>query len=572
MMRVLLTITALLLCFSFSAICQNLDKIGTEKPLKVNGGVNLSQIVYGIRGAEMRRDPYNYFLTGNLNFSIYGYSVPLSFSFSNQNLSFRQPFNQVGFSPTYKWITLHAGYRSMNFSSYSLNGHIFLGLGADLQPSDKLHVSVMYGRLLRRTNADTLQGIPPAFDRWGYGAKVGYQVLKKTRVEASVFASQDRENSIPFIPEGSEILPEENLVFDLGLQQQIGEKISFFAELASSALTRDIRNDRQRFIGTSVYNATSFLLQPTISTEVFHAMKGGVNYNGGNYTIGGGYERIDPGYRSHGAYFFNSDLENFTVNGNVNLWQGKLSVNTNTGIQRNNLSGERLNQTSRFVGALNLNSQLNEKTNVTLSYTNFQTFVVIRSEFDFINELTPFDNFDTLNFTQLNQSLNANVNYSFGNSKEIRNNINVNLAVQDATDRRGGVKTGEINRFYNANANYSYSHIPSQLTLTTAVNYNFNQSVIFNQSTVGPTVGANRTFLNKVLRSGLSTSYNLSRMNGENSVEIWNFRVFGAYTLAKKHVFNLSTVVLHRNILQGGNSNASNFSELTCNLNYSYSF
>ncbi|MEQ8338575.1 MAG: hypothetical protein RIA62_14560 [Cyclobacteriaceae bacterium] len=42
------------------------------------------------------------------------------------NTSFQQPFNQYGMSPTYKNVTAHIGFRSMNFSRYSLAGHLFL--------------------------------------------------------------------------------------------------------------------------------------------------------------------------------------------------------------------------------------------------------------------------------------------------------------------------------------------------------------------------------------------------------------------------------------------------------------
>ncbi len=99
--------------YSFS---QNLEAIGKEKPIKVTGGVSLSQIVYGVSGIDSRRSPYSYFASGNLNISLYGFSIPLSFSLSNQNVSFQQPFNQLTLHPTYKWATAHVGFISMSYS------------------------------------------------------------------------------------------------------------------------------------------------------------------------------------------------------------------------------------------------------------------------------------------------------------------------------------------------------------------------------------------------------------------------------------------------------------------------
>lgn len=106
---------------------QDLSQIGKGEAIKVNGGISVSQLFNSSFGGEQRRDPYNYYLNGNLNFSIYGLSIPLTFNFSNQQFGFQQPFNQYGLSPTYKWITLHAGYTSMSFSPYTLSGHLFLG-------------------------------------------------------------------------------------------------------------------------------------------------------------------------------------------------------------------------------------------------------------------------------------------------------------------------------------------------------------------------------------------------------------------------------------------------------------
>ena len=72
---------------------QNLEAIGKEKPLKLNGGISLNQTFYSSSDSLSRRDPYNYYLAGNLNLSMYGWSVPLSFNYSNQKTTFTQPFN-----------------------------------------------------------------------------------------------------------------------------------------------------------------------------------------------------------------------------------------------------------------------------------------------------------------------------------------------------------------------------------------------------------------------------------------------------------------------------------------------
>ena len=113
---------------------QNLDQVGQAKPLQLSGGFSANQIFYATHGSEARRDPYTYFLSGDLNLSLYGWSAPVSFTYSNQQASFQQPFNRYSIHPTYKWVTLHGGYTAMSFSPYTLNGHTFLGVGPTYHP------------------------------------------------------------------------------------------------------------------------------------------------------------------------------------------------------------------------------------------------------------------------------------------------------------------------------------------------------------------------------------------------------------------------------------------------------
>lgn len=134
-----------------------------NKPIQVSGGVSTNHIYYYSDGISPRRNnPYTYYAQGNLNFNIYNkVSLPFSFSYSNAVFDYTYPqnqqsFNQFGLSPKYKWITLHGGYRSMTFSPYTLNGHIFLGGGAELAPSDKVDIALMYGRLQKAVEFDTL--------------------------------------------------------------------------------------------------------------------------------------------------------------------------------------------------------------------------------------------------------------------------------------------------------------------------------------------------------------------------------------------------------------------------------
>lgn len=449
-------------------VAQNLETIGKEKPIRISGGASLSQIFYGVNGIESRRQPYSYFASGSINFSVYGWNVPLSFSLSNQNVSFQQPFNQFSLNPTYKWVTAHLGFTSMSFSPYTLSGHLFNGVGVDLTPTSKLKVSALYGRFLKAVEADTSNtAAQPTYQRMGYGVKV-YYGDSKNFANVIVFSAKDELNSIRPVPDSLGIFPEDNLVVSIGGGKTLLKNLTLQAELATSAITRDLRATEASH--QNPLAKMDFLYTPRISSAYYNAIKSSLAYQFSNYAVGLGYERIDPQYRTLGAYFFNNDLESITINAATALVQGKVNVAANVGRQRDNLDKSKISTMERSVGALNVAFAPSQRLNMSLSYSNFQSFTNIRSQFVDINQLTPYDNLDTLNFTQISQNATVNAMYMFGANENRKQSVNINVVVQDAADKQGDVNQNSGVQFYNMNAAYSLNLVPSQTTLSTSFN------------------------------------------------------------------------------------------------------
>jgi hypothetical protein len=560
-------------CFTLvsSAFAQNLEEIGKANPIKITGGVSLNQIFYTASGINNRRDPYTYFASGNVNFSLYGWSVPLSFSLSNQNTSFQQPFNQYSLHPTYKWVTAHAGYISMSYSPYTVNGHIFLGGAVDLAPEGNWKFSALYGRFLKavQPESDTAGIITntPAFKRMGYGLKTSYS-KNGSFVDLIVFHARDEVGSIALLPDSLGILPEENLVVSLGAGKTFFEHFVLKGELASSALSRDILAEEGEH--THPLANMSFLYTPRLSSSYYKAFKTSLTYQQDAYSFGVGYERIDPQYRTLGAYYFNSDLESITVNGAAALWQGKMNVAVSAGTQRDNLDKSKVSTMRRMVGSLNVNYIPNQKLNLSASYSNFQTYTNIRSQFVNINQLTPYDNLDTLNYTQISQNITATATYALGNSKERRQSISFNANVQDAADKQGEVTQNSGSQFYNLNAGYMYNMVPQNLTVSVAFNGNLNESPSISTKTLGPTASVSKSFFDRKLRATMSSSYNNTYTNSQRVSTILNGRINGSYTIQKKHNLNLSLVAVNRESKR--ESSAQSFTEFTGTLGYSYAF
>jgi hypothetical protein len=558
-----------LLLLSLLSYGQNLESIGNEKPVKISGGLSINQIAYAATGIDSRRDPYSYYASGNLTFDLYGWSVPLTFSFSNQNLSYQQPFNQYGLHPTYKWITGHLGYASMTFSPYTLNGHMFKGVGVDLTPGDKFRFSAMYGRMLRAVEPDSTNenAGTPAFKRMGYGFKAHYGDNRNFG-EVSLFRAKDDSTSIAYVPEDEGILPQENLVISIGGGVTFLKKIQWKAEFASSALSRDIRASEES--GRGVFSSVGALFTPRLSTSYYKAIKSSLTYLGNGYNVGVAYERIDPEYQTLGAYFFNNDLENITVNAATALAGGKVNVAVNVGTQRDNLDGSKISTLRRVVSSLNVGFTPNERLSLSTSYSNFQTYTNIRSQFVNINQLTPYDNLDTLNFTQITQNLNLNGNYLLPGDDKKRQSVSLNLSIMKAADEQGGVQQNTGTTFYNTNAAYSMNLVPRNLTLSASLNYSHNKALSTTSSTLGPTVSVSKTLFDKKLRLTGACSLNNTYTAGSLTNRVTSLRGNAGYSLKQKHNFNLSLVALNRVVNQ--ESGPSDFTEFTGTLGYSFSF
>lgn len=548
---------------------QNLDAIGSDEPLHFSGGLSLNQIGYTVSGIKARRDPYNYFLSGSLVTEVYGMSIPLSFMLSNQNNSLQQPFNQFGLTPTYKAFTGHLGYASMTFSPYTLNGHIFMGVGMDYKPTtSKFSVSALYGRLQKAVQPDSTDtNNVPYFKRMAYGLKLGYD-NQGDFCHLIAFRAADEPGSLTYIPNDGSLSPQQNLVLSVQAGKRLGP-ISITGELAGSALNRDVRLPESELESKNVFSYTGPLFRHTNSSEYYNAYRTNVTYTAELFTVGVGYERIDPGYRTLGAYYFNNDLRNITLNASTRLLQDKLNIAGNVGTQRNNLDNQEVNDMSRFVGSVNVNYAPSNKLNLSASYSNFSTYTVIRSAFTTINQVTPTTNLDTLNYTQISQSTSMSASYNASNNPNVMRMVIVTMSYQQATDKQAGKIQDTGSRFINGNAAYSHQVSSLGAGFTLAVNTNLSTAGDLDATTIGPTVGVNKSLLKKKMQTSLTVSYNTQVINQQRNNNITNIRLTSGYRISKHHNVSLSGIVLDKTIIE---ESSPDFTEYTVTLGYNYNF
>jgi hypothetical protein len=565
----LLTIAAL------SAHAQNLEELGVKKGVKVNGSVNLSTIGYYVDGIEQRRDPFNWFATGNLNLNLFGYSAPFSFSYSNANKNFSQPFNQFSFQPQYKWVKTYIGYNSMTFSNYTLAGHVFMGGGVDLTPG-KWRISAMYGRLRKAVPFnldDTLQYTNASYKRMGYGLKVGYE-NNGDIISANVFTAKDDVNSIPFVLSESQLTPQQNVAMSLNFRKRFLQRFFIDAEYAISALNKDIRangTENDTVQQTPSNNIISGLLPENATNRYYDALNASLSYQASWYSIQLKYERIAPEYQTLGAYYFNNDMRNITIGPTVRLFKNTLSVNGNIGFQENNLDESRESTTKRAVGSVTANYLPNEFWNFVVNYSNFSSFTNIRPQQD------PFfrNTLDTLNFYQVSETTSGTIVRNLG-SQQKPQSIMLNLSYQKANDNASYEGGSQKSDFISANASYSYSIVPSNTTFAIAGNFYTNNAAGIKTTYWGPTLSITRSFYEKTLRASLASSYNETGGSNIEVSPVLNNRLNFTYAPKPKeaggnspHNFSLGLNVLNR-LKNIGEQPA--YMEVTGTFNYTYTF
>ena len=540
------------------------DRVGKGKPFKLSGGFSANSTLNGGNGVS-GRDPFVYYLNGNINLNVYGLvNLPFSFNLTNSGSSYKLPSNpnRLSIHPSYKWITGHIGDVSMAFSPYTLNGHMFTGAGVELNP-DGWVFAAMYGRLLKAVEYDEVRpAFLPTYKRMSYGMKAG-KTGEKYMISINVINVKDDISSLTTPPDSLGITPMENLAGSISLLYKPVRFIEVSGEYGLSLLTNDRRlakDDRDGMIGSWAGS--------NVSSSYYKAFKAQLNYVGQTNRLGVGYERIDPNYRTLGAYYFTNDIENITLNAYQSLWENKLNVSVSIGIEKDDLAKNKASASSRTVGSLNITATPSDRINVNLLYTNFQTYTNVRSNFELINQENQLDKLDTLNFVQLSQSANLNLNIITKKTDTQLHNLNINASYQDAANKQGGIyRPGSVTEMINAATAYSWTFLKSGLSLNGALNINNSKILNGNTITWGPTIGtSSRLFKKKVMLSG-SFSYNTGYLEKIKQNEVILCRINSAYTPVQRHNITLAYNYQFRSAM---NRPATNTSLLT--VGYSFSF
>ncbi len=539
---------------------RGLEAYKKNKVFKVSGKLSAQLGAYDSWGTASRRDNFTYLFTGNVTINIAGIAIPFSAVVSQQEAKFMQPFNQFGASPNYKWITLHAGYRSLQYSPFTLNGHLFLGAGVDLNPRIKdsgwkLRLSAMGGRFRRAVDVDTANTASmPAYKRTGGAFKIGVE-KNGNFIDLIFLKAKDDANSISFDENAYTVLPEENLVLGISGQQYLfKKKISVKADLAGSAYTRDTRSVESADGAGKFYSKLGFTARE--SSHYDYALKTEAAYHAKKYSVGLAYGRITGDYQSMGSYYFQNDVADITGNFNSTLLQGKASLSASLGGQWTNLSNEKTTTNKRIIASLNFSHQLTEKFNYNFNLSNFSSFL----------QFTRDEDSDSLNLYQVSQNYSLAMNYNLGKKGRGDHSINFSNAYQIAQQRQEYEISKDVTHFYNFSLGHSVTFSKPGISLSSSFNFSTNKSSLFKSSNFGPSASLSKQLLKKKMRLSYNFSLLASRDDSGSSGSFWRNTISCNYKLSKHHAFNAGIYHFTRK------GDARPFTELRGEVRYDFTF
>lgn len=552
-------------CFALNSAAQDSTETPKKKWLSFSAGLTLSAQFYQNWGGDPRQQPFMYSVSGAPALDIKGVTMPFSVIYSNQVFAYQQPFNQFGIAPRFKYGSVYLGTTSIRQSNYTLAGQRFTGIGTELQ-FKWLRLGGMYGRLRRQVNPFGNVNDPstflnesetPAFKRNGYTVKIGFG--KKDRFFDLIWFKGYDVAPKDFQQADWNVKPRENVVFGINSILNFGKKITLKNDWAISAFTQNAIADTLVIENDKLKKLARRILLPRISTQVRLAGETSIRFNHKVLSPSFSYKRVELDYTSLGAYFFQTDLQQFTGGLSLKLLKGKLVTNASFGRQNDNLQQQRLRTSYRNIGSLNVNFNPSSKWGLNLVYSNFGI-----TQSPLPKSLT-----DTTRINQINNSLTFMPRVMIQRVKSTHS-LNLVLGYNALNNLGASFAATAAMTNYTGNLNYTWQHkstlvslgiTPTAIISNTFAGEFFSQGATFN---AGKVFGKGKYSLNYV-GGYFSNAFNGSS-NGYTSTQLISFT--GNIPKWPSISFNLQNINnVSKNILA-----AKTFKELFATLSVSYNF
>ncbi|HEV7621691.1 MAG TPA: hypothetical protein VGO09_08160, partial [Flavisolibacter sp.] len=468
---------------------------------------------------------------------------------SNGKFNVANSFNQFGISPHYKWLTVHAGYRQMSFSEFTLNNQTFLGGGIEANPG-KIRLAAMIGRFAKAVEYDTaafgkiVPGSYPvdaqyingynyynrqaSYSRVGYALKLGYGTSDNF-FDLMLFKAFDKTSSLKDTVSTNRVLPEANVVIGFNTFQRLSGHFNFSINAATSIYTYNTSAEDTiplQFDKTVKGFIETFIkLRSTTQFQVAGAANFGWVYP--NFSMQAQYQIIQPYYRSMGITSFLTDLQSLTLSPSFNFLRHKLQFSSSFQTQHDNLNKYKVYTTSRNLVNSTLSFNPNNYFGIDLMYSGFDlSQKKIQQKASDSTRLAQQSNTVTvmprLMFQRRSFSDIISIAISYTN---INNKVSVNDPVKTTN-------------FYTTLTNV-ISLAPSGWSFTTGLNYNNAKSSGIQLVSSGFVAGISRGLLKNRLTLSNNTTLLFNKNNGATIGKTFSTDVEMNVEMGRRHHFSI---------------------------------
>lgn len=537
---------------------QDIASIAKSDPLIITGAVGTQNTFYWTSQGQGYSSPFSNSVYANLNFNIYGITMPFSFYYTNDNASFSLPRISFNISPTYKGWTLHLGERSMPFSSYTFTMP-FNGVGLEYRASRgaSFRFGAFYGTLKKAYNVepDYISVRSPQYKRTGYGLKVGYGT-SRTYLDLYLFRAKDHLSSIDEIWY-DKLNPQENIVIGAKARVSMGSHLGLTANVATSLFSTDIRTRK-----VDVEEATKYenIFDIRYSSLVRWAGDVSLNSSWKHFSISLNSKIIQPDYTSLGVSYITNNY--YSIGTSVSTSIKRLSLAGSFNYQADNLSGDQLFTTCGNVYSATATLPIGQKFVLSASYNGYLQNQKDGTEH--INDTTVVKRrMDSYSFSP---SFNHSGELASHNIS-VSSNYTVNKDLNKFSTGESDVNTLAVG------ANYALTWNPIETTFSGNVSYQNSDGFNTKYSTTIYSLSASRSFLEeKNLSLSASVSLTNNRITGSDSNLSLGGYISASYTLATVHQFSLSGSTNSYSSVNQTESGHQKYSSYTCSLNYGYTF
>lgn len=539
-----------------SVFAQNISQIAESDPLIITGSIGTNNTYYHSSVGNGYMSPLSNSVFANLNINVYGFSIPFSLYFSNDNLNFNYPQFSFNLTPSYKNFTAHIGQSTIPFSNYILNMS-FNGVGLEYK-GPKFRASAFYGVLRRaiNDNPEDLNPRKPQYKRYGWGFSTGYGNGANS-IDIYFLRAYDSEGSLNEVWR-EQVQSQENLLVGIKGCVSFKNRVSLSANLATSAFTADKNSPK-----VTVGEATRFdkVFEAKYTSQVRFAGDVSLSFNLPWLNASVSYKMIQPDYVSLGTYYTSNNYHSLGVNLSTTLFKQIMLSGSFSG-QSDNLSKQKQYTTKGYV--YNAMAAWN-KGNVSLSamYNGY-----LQAQSDGTLQVN-----DTTEVHRILHSMSLMTNYSLSRTNldhtfSLSGNYTINKDLNKFSIGQSDVNTMALGASYMMNVK------PWETSFTLALSHQETKGFNSVYRSDVASLSTGRSFLKeKNLNVSATVSLNYNEVQHQSKSLSMGIDLSAGYTLKKYHTFSLTgSVSKYGDVNVTKTTSGLDATDVRISLNYLYTF